>query len=318
MLASGFSAGAADVLENLPARDGQVLVFHRLTVGKRQIEEESQVRLRHLIVAVGQASFGLATSGLHLIAARTARDAVDVVAVGAFYQKAPSSLLNIAAPSDPEPTPKDMEGKIVGMQAGSEYFVSAMAKANGVDESKIKVVVVQGTAEPLLIGKVDFFSGWVTNQAYQIEQETAKPDAPANLKGKTWKAIRFADWGLNAYSDTIFTTPAFAKANPDLVRGYLRAVARAIAFIQSNPDEALKLVAAYPGQIETAEKLAWRWKVQNPLFASAETEKFGPLWMTPELWNSMGHFFHDAGQVPRFVPAEEIMTTAYLPKPAAG
>lgn len=144
------------------------------------------------IVAVGQASFGLATSGLHLIAARTARDPVDVVAVGAFYQKAPSSLLKVSSPSDPEPTPKDLEGKTVGMQAGSEYFVSAMAKANGVDESKIKIVVVQGTAEPLLVGKVDFFSGWVTNQAYQIEQETAKADAPASLKGKTWKAIRFA------------------------------------------------------------------------------------------------------------------------------
>lgn len=93
---------------------------------------------------------------------------------------------------------------------------------------------------------------------------------------------------------------------------------RAIAFIQASPDEALKLVAAFPGQIETAEKLAWRWRVQNPLFASAETVKNGPLWMTPELWNNMGHFFHDAQQVPRFVPAGEIMTTAFLPKPAAG
>jgi NitT/TauT family transport system substrate-binding protein len=270
------------------------------------------------IVAVGQAQFGLATSGLHLIAARTARDPVDVVAVGTLYQTAPSAFLTLADPSAPDPTPKDLEGKIVGTQAGSEYFISALARKNGVDESKIKIVVVQGTADPLLVGRVDFYNGWVTNQAYQIEQETAKPDAPAAIRGKTWKALRYAEWGLAAYSDVIFCTAQTARENPDLVRGYLRAVSRAISFILAEPDAALKLVAGFPNQIETPEKLAWRWKVQNPLFSSKSTQTNGPLWMEPATWNDMGHFFHDAGQVPRFVPATEIMTDAYLPKPAAG
>jgi len=270
------------------------------------------------IVAVGQAQFGLATSGLHLIAARTARDAVDVQAVGTLYQTAPGAYLKLGLPSDPDPTPKDMEGKIVGTQAGSEYFISAIARKNGVDESKIKIAIVQGTADPLLIGRVDFYSGWVTNQAYQIEQEAAKPDASPLIKGKTWKALRMADWGLPAYSDTIFCTSAFAKENPDLVRGYMRAVAKGVAFILSNPDEALQIVAKFPSQIETPEKLAWRWRVQNPLFSSPATKAHGPLWMEASTWNEMGHFFFDAGQVPRFVPAEEVMTTAYLPTQAAG
>ncbi len=270
------------------------------------------------IVAVGQAQFGLATSGLHLIAARTARDPVDVLAVGTLYQTAPSAFLTLADPSAPDPTPKDMEGKIVGTQAGSEYFISALARKNGVDESKIKVVIVQGTADPLLVGRIDFYSGWVTNQAYQIEQETAKPDAPAAIRGKTWKALRFAQWGLPAYSDTIFCTAQTVKENPDLVRGYLRAVSRAVAFILAEPDAALQLVAGFPNQIETPAKLAWRWKVQNPLFTSPATQKNGPLWMEPATWDEMGHFFHDAGQVPRFVPAAEIMTDAFLPKQAAG
>ncbi len=270
------------------------------------------------IVAVGQAQFGLATSGLHLIAARTARDPVDVLAVGTLYQTAPSAFLTLADPSAPDPTPKDMEGKTVGVQAGSEYFISALARKNGADESKIKVVLAQGSADPLLLGRIDFYSGWVTNQAYQIEQETARPDAPSAIRGKTWKALRFAQWGLPAYSDTIFCMAQTAKDNPDLVRAYLRAVSRAVAFILAEPDAALKLVAGFPNQIETAEKLAWRWKVQNPMFSSPATQKHGPLWMEPETWNEMGHFLQDAAQVPRFVAAEEIMTDAFLPKPAAG
>ena len=270
------------------------------------------------IVAVGQAQFGLATSGLHLLAARTARDPVDVVAVGTLYQTSPAAYLSLGLPSDPDPTPKDLLGKSVGVQADAGYFLTAMARINGLDDSKIKSVTVQANPDPLLVGQVDFFSGWVTNQAYQIEQETAKPDALPMLRGKTWKAMRFDRWGLPSYADVIFCTAQTAKQNPAMVRGYLRAVARAITFIQSDPDQALKLVAAFPNQIETAQKLAWRWKVQNPLFVSAATAKHGPLWMEPTEWDGMAKFFHQAGQVPRQVPAAEVMTDALLPSLSAG
>jgi NitT/TauT family transport system substrate-binding protein len=270
------------------------------------------------IVAVGQAQFGLATSGLHLLAARTARDPVDVIAVGTTYQIAAASLIRLANPGDPAPVPKDLEGKTVGIQAGSEYLVTALARKNGVDEAKIKVVVVQANAEPLMTGRIDYFSGWITNQTYQIETEAAKPDAGPLLKGKIWQALRFADWGLAAYADTIFCTAQTAKDNPDLVRGYLRAVSRAVSFILASPDEALKIVATYPNQIEPAEKLAWRWRVQNPLYISAAAQKSGPLWMDAATWDANGQFLLETKQVPRLVTASEIMNTTFLPKPAAG
>lgn len=268
------------------------------------------------IVAAGQAQFGLATSGLHLLAARTARDPVDIVALGALYQKTPSSYLTIAAPSDPEPTPKLLEGRSVGIQAGSEYFCRAMARLNGVDAGKIRIVTVQANAEPLLVGRVDFFSGWITNQAYQIEQETAKADAPANIRGKGWKAIRFSDWGLNSYSDVIFATKRTTQENPELVRGYLKAVAQAIRFIIDNPEESVQLVAAFQGQIENAEKLAWRWRVQNPLFVSDDTQARGPLAMNAATWTAGSDLLRDANEIPRAVPAEEVMTTEFLPTAA--
>lgn len=264
-------------------------------------------------VAVGQAQFGLATSGLHLIAARTARDPVDVVAVGALYQTAPSAYLTLRAPSDPDPVPKDMEGKTVGVQAGSEYFIRAIARKNGADEAKIRIVTVQANAEPLMVGRVDFFSGWITNQAYQIEVEAAKPDAPPALKGKTWKALRFADWGLPAYSDVVFTTRKVTEENPELVRAYLRAVSKGMRFILDHPQEAVEIVARFPGQIEDAGKLAWRWRVQNPLFVSPDTERNGLLWMSPQTWDQMAGFLHEAKEVPRLVAASEMMDGRFFP-----
>lgn len=270
------------------------------------------------IVAVGQAEFGLATTGSHLISARTARDPVDIVAIGATFQKAPGAYIRLANPGDPNPTVKDLEGKTVGVQAGSEYLVSTIAKKNGLDESKIKVVTVQANAEPLMVGRIDYFSGWVTNQTYQIEQESAKADAPPTVKGKVWKALPLADWGLPAYADVIFATAKLTQEKPELVQAYLKAVSRGIAFILEKPEEALKLVAAFPNQIEPADKLAWRWKIQNPLFSSPATAKNGPLWMEASVWDANAEVLKEAGQVPRMVPAAEMMTNKFLPGAKAG
>jgi NitT/TauT family transport system substrate-binding protein len=265
------------------------------------------------IVAVGQATFGLATSGLYLVAARTARDPVDVVAVGALYQSSPAGFLRIANPGDREPTPRDLEGRIVGVQAGGEYFVSAMARRNGVDESKRTVVNVQANADPLIVGRVDFFSGWITNQTYQIEQEAAKPDAPPTVKGRIWQVLRYSNWGLPSYADVIFTTPKIIQENPDLVAGYLRAVARGMQFILDHPEDAVDVVAHQPGQIEDAAKLTWRWKVQNPLFTSADTASNGLLWMNPATWTQMVSFLKEVNEIPHLIAADSVMNGRFAP-----
>ncbi|WP_376087319.1 ABC transporter substrate-binding protein [Roseomonas sp. CCTCC AB2023176] len=266
-------------------------------------------------VAVGQAQFGLATSSSHLIAAKVARDPVDVIAVGTLYQQGPAALLRLANPGDPEPTPRDLDGKSVGVQAGSEYLVRALARVNGVNPDRVRIVTAQANAEPLLVGRVDYFLGWVTNQAYQIEQEIAKPDAPANLRGKTWQGIRFGRWGVRSYADTIFTTTRFAQDNPEVVQGYLRAVQRAVRFILDNPAESVTVVARFPGQVESAERLTWRWNVQNPLYVSDATNRSGLLFMEDAVWSENSAVLREANEIPRDVAPADIMTNRFLPAP---
>ena len=270
------------------------------------------------IVAVGQAQFGISTSGLHLVSARAAQDPVDIVAIGTLFQDSPSAFIRLADPGTPEPTPKDLEGKSVGIQAGSEYFVAAMARRNGIDESKIRVVTVQATPEPLLIGRVDYFAGWVTNQTYQIEQEAKKPDAPPTIKGKIWQALRYGKWGLPAYADVIFTTPTVIRDQPELVTAYLRAIARGMQFILDHPDAAIDLVAATPGQVEPRDKLVWRWNVQTPLFTSDTTRRNGLLSMEPSEWERMTSFLKGVNEIPATIPVNSLMTARFFPGPVAG
>ena len=266
------------------------------------------------IVAVGQAQFGIATNGMALVTARLAKDPVDVVAIGTLFQTAPTAYLSIGAANAPTPKPKDMEGKTVGVQAGTEFSLRAFMKANGVDASKVKIVTVQGTAEPLMVGQIDFFLGWIVNQTYQIEQESAKPDAPATIKGKTWKATRFADFGIPLYVDTIFASGDTLKKNPELVRRYLKAVQRGMQFAIDNPAESIEILTKFPGQIEDAKKLAWRFRIQNPLYQSEDSKKNGLLWMNPEVWQKMIGFLKDGDQIPKIIPASEVATDDFLTK----
>ena len=266
------------------------------------------------IVGAGQAQFG-SGSGAAVFQARTAPDPVDVVAIGVLLQKFPYAYITLANPGDPEPKPKDIEGKVFGMQADGDFWLKAFAQKNDVDLSKVKVETVQANAEPLLVGKVDFFTGLVTNQTYQLEQEIAKPDAAPNLKGKVWKAMLFSQHGVPSYSDALFATSRTIKENPDLVRGFLRAVARGMQLTLENPDEAVRLVAEYPEQVEDVAKLAWRLKIQSELAVSEDTQKNGLLWMNPQVWEQTMAFYKEYDQIPRVLPVAEMMTNEFNPGP---
>ncbi|MCW5732853.1 MAG: ABC transporter substrate-binding protein [Enhydrobacter sp.] len=266
------------------------------------------------IVAVGQAQFGLATNGMTVVTARLAKDPVDVVAVGTLFQQAPTSYLTITAPDAPPAKPKDMEGKIVGTQVGTEFLFNAFAKKSGIDASKVKVIPAQATVEPLMAGKMDFFLGWIVNQTYAIEQEAAKPDAPPTVKGKAWRAVRLSDYGVRTYTDVIFTSGDTLKKNPELVKRYLRAVQKGMQYVIDHPDESVEVLAKFPGQVEDAKKLAWRFKLQNPLFQSDYSKKNGPLTMDPEVWSDMITFLKEGDQIPKTIPVAEVMTNEYFSK----
>jgi NitT/TauT family transport system substrate-binding protein len=266
------------------------------------------------IVAVGQAQFGLATNGMSIVTARLAKDPVDVVAVGTLFQQGPTAYISIAAPGAPPSKPKDMEGKTVGTQAGTEYLFHAFAKKNGIDESKVKLVTAQATAEPLMVGKMDYFLAWVVNQTYQIEQEAAKPDAPPTVRGKTWQALKLSDLGIPMYTDVIFTSGDTLKKNPELVKHYLAAVQKGMQYTIDHPDEAVEILSKFPGQAEDVKKLTWRFKIQNALYQSDYSKKNGPLTMDPAVWTAMVGFLKDGDQIPKTIPATEVMTNDFFAK----
>lgn len=263
-------------------------------------------------VGAGQAEFGMAP-GSEVFRARLAPSPLDVVALGAVTQRMPLAYITLGRPGDPDPVPKDLVGKTVGIQAPGRFFLEAMLKRNGVDPATVKTQVVLANAEPLLYGKVDYFTGFLTNQTWQIEQAVARPDAPSSVKGKTWKAIAFHKYGVAMPTNAIVATGKTVREQPELVRRFLRALARGLKFEHENLAEAVRLAAGYPGQLDAADKLAWRLKIKHPFELSESTKANGLLWSDPRAWAETMAFFKDASEIPRVLPEVEVVSNAFNP-----
>lgn len=264
------------------------------------------------IVGVGQATFGIATSARFVAAARAANDPVDVVAIGTLFQTNPYAYITISDPGAAEPVPQDLIGKKVGIQADGDFLLRALLKANGIDETQVDINIVQGGAEPLLAGQVDYISGFVINQPYAVEVEAAKPDAPGHLKGKTWSAIPYSTYGAPNYGSVIFATGTTVRENPELVRRYLAAVAKGVEFAVNNPEETARIVASFEGQVEDMPKLEWRARIQTPLYTSIDSDAHGYLWMNPETWQQIIDFFAENGELLNPVAVADVMTNDFI------
>lgn len=264
-------------------------------------------------VGVGQADFGL-DSAVFAFRSRLAETPVDISVVGSVFQHGPYGYITITEPGAPAPTPQDMAGKKIGIQSDGEVFLQGLAKLNNLDYSGFDIQIVQGGIEPLMTGQVDFISGWVINQPYQFEIEAAKPDAPANIKGKTWQAIIMSQVAVASYGDVLFTRTAMLKENPELVRKVMRALARGMEATLNDPERIAQLVTEYPGQSDDFNRVMWRLKNgQNDLMTSDDTREHGLLWMDLDRWVKHQEFYKEAGLISRIEDPKVFVTNEFNP-----
>jgi NitT/TauT family transport system substrate-binding protein len=160
----------------------------------------------------------------------------QVTAVLMIYDKPPFAIGTTAKSAISKP--KDLEGKILGAPAADGAFAQwkAFVKENGIDESKVKIENVGfPVREPMLAeGKVDAITGFSFSMYFNLLQKGLKPD--------DIKMILMADHGLVLYGNAIMVNPDFAKANPKVVAGFVRATIKGVLDTIKDPDSAIKSV----------------------------------------------------------------------------
>ena len=134
--------------------------------------------------------------------------------------------------------PKSLEGKILGAPAPDGAFAQwkAFTKANGIDAAKVKVENVGfPVREPMLAqGKVDAITGFSFSSFFNLMQNKIAADDIS--------VMLMSDHGIVLYGNAIMVNPEFAKANPKIVAGFVRATVKGFIETAKNPDEAIKSV----------------------------------------------------------------------------
>lgn len=170
------------------------------------------------------------------------------VKVGALYQtKAPMGVISF--PDVPLKSPKDLEGKRIGISVGETFtdMLEPFTKINNIDLSKITRIQMDNSARTsqFLSRKVDVMSVYLSNELPVLEQRT----------GVKFNVMRVADHGLNLVGASYYVSNDYAKQNPQAVSKLLRATARGYADAMKDPKAAAEIMNKYMKVKENTEVL---------------------------------------------------------------
>jgi NitT/TauT family transport system substrate-binding protein len=168
-------------------------------------------------------------------------------------------------------TPKDLEGRVLGAPAADGAFAQwqAFAQVNKIDAAKVKIENVGfPVREPMLAqGKVDAITGFSFSSFMNLKA--------VGIPADDIVVLLMRDFGLELYGNTVMVNPEFAKTNPNLVRGFVRATIKGFQDAAKDPAGAIKsLIKRNPTANEAVElerlQLALRGNI-----VTAEVEKNG-------------------------------------------
>ena len=261
--------------------------------------------------AVRYVESGLAEIGFidipSLVASGAAGNSVRIV--GAVYQKPPYCVFSLN-PGANVSSPKDMVGLEIGSSSASfmPRIFSAFMKMNNLDPSTLKIVNIDGAARvPMLVSKkVAAIDQFIMGEP---SIKRAAGDAQA-------KCLLLGDYGLDIYANSIGVKEDYLKANPAVVRGFIRAAFRGWKDALANPAEAAKIQVQYlkaldPQIIEQEIVILKRITVTPEVIANG----FGT--MSKEKMRRTVQFINDNVEVTGTkLTADGIQVDGYLPSPA--
>jgi len=167
--------------------------------------------------------------------------------------------------------PKDLEGRILGAPAADGAYAQwpAFVQVNRIDASKVKIENIGfPVREPMLAqGKVDAITGFSFSSFMNLKA--------VGIAASDIVVLQMRDFGLELYGNAVMVNPDFAKANPNLVRGFVRATIKGFQDAAKDPAGAVKSLmkrnATANEAVETERlQLALRGNVITP-----EVEKNG-------------------------------------------
>lgn len=256
------------------------------------------------LLASGAVDVAIVSSPLSVLAARAR--GVPIVVIGAGFQKSP---LGLAARADSGiELPKGLARAHIGFQQVNRNLLSAMLKANGVDESGITTSVVTGDPTMLIERKIDLMTVSVLNVPLAMEGR--------GIPAKSWLAY---DLGVAMQGMVVAVLEDTLAQKRDAIVGFMGASGRGMEYNFSHSDEIASIVVAKYGEgLDETHQKAFNIR-QLPLMLSERTGKDGLFALDEASWETANKVALDTGLISKPVNLgplldESVLNEAGMPK----
>jgi NitT/TauT family transport system substrate-binding protein len=233
------------------------------------------------------------------------------IAVYVMFNRPP---FTIAVKADsPIKTPKDFEGRTIGGAAsdGALKLFPALCKTAKIDCSKVKITNMQPNLreQMLMQGQVDGVFGYVNTIRFSAKLIGVDPD-------KQIRFINYGDYGMDLYSNGIIVSKKLVKEKPEAVRGFVRALNRAVIDSLKDPKMAVNSVIKREPLIKFDVELERFDATLKDEMNHPEIAKIGLGNVDEARLKRSIDILVEASALPRTPKVDEIFTPAFLP-PAA-
>lgn len=230
----------------------------------------------------------------------------ELIAVLVVYDQAPLSLISLKKTGIQ--TPKDLmghKGAAPAVDATYRLF-GVFAHVNGIDPARVQWANVQPQVrEPMLArGEADFAGAFVMT-AVPALVGLGVPRNQINI-------MMLRDWGLDLYSNVVFTTPAFAKAHPDAVRGFVKATIQAWQTAAADPDASIAALK-HAEPLSSPEVEMERLKSALTFIATPAARANGMGDVDPARLRKHIEVVTEGFQLPRKLPPDTVFDASFLP-----
>jgi diguanylate cyclase (GGDEF)-like protein len=216
-------------------------------------------------VLQGNAQYGVGNSGL----VASYQQGKPVVALAAVFQRSPNVWLSLDKSGIR--TPQDLASKRLMMTRNVENAELLVMLANdGINVDRLNILPSSFNIQDLVVGKVDAFNAYSTNEPYLLKQ-----------LGLAYYILDPHDYGVDFYSDVLFTSQDELRSHPERVAAFRRASLAGWEYALAHPDEIVDLILSRYSQAKSRDHLLFEAKAIRTLM-QPDLIEIGH--MNPERW----------------------------------
>lgn len=229
-------------------------------------------------VLCGKAHYGIGNAGI--LAERLSGK--PLVALASLFQTSPNVWIlrkdsNIS-------TIVDLADKRLMMTKNIENTeLLALFSNEGFDISKLTILESSYNIHDLIDKKVDAFNGYITNEPYYLEQQ-----------GIEYTIVDPRKYGVDFYSDILFTSQKELNEHPKRVRAFRDASLKGWEYALANKEESIDVILKHYSNAKTREHLRFEaeaiYQLMQPKFIQIGH-------MNPARWHYIAQTYQNLGFV---------------------